>query len=94
VPHGTAVDAATLARIERAEAGVRALGFDVFRVRHHGPLARLELPPEALAAALERREALHDAVRAAGYVWVALDLAGFRSGSLNVVLADGLLPEG
>jgi uncharacterized protein len=94
VPHGTAVDAATLARIERAEAGVRALGFDVFRVRHHGPLARLELPPEALSAALERREALHDAVRAAGYVWVAIVLAGFRSGSLNVVLADGLLPEG
>jgi uncharacterized protein len=93
VPHGTGVDAETLARIERAEAGVRALGFDVFRVRHHGPLARLELPVEALPAALEQRESLLEAVRAAGYLWVALDLAGFRSGSLNAVLADGLLPR-
>lgn len=91
VPHGTGVDAETLARIERAEAGVRALGFDVFRVRHHGPLARLELPAGRLAAALERREELLAALRAAGYVWVALDLAGFRSGSLNAVLADGIL---
>lgn len=92
VPHGTSVDAETLARIERAEAGVRALGFEVFRVRHHGPLARLELPLEGLPAALKRREALLEAVRAAGYLWVALDLAGFRSGSLNAVLADGILP--
>jgi uncharacterized protein len=91
VPHGTRVDAETLARIERAETGVRALGFEVFRVRHHGPLARLELPLESLSVALERREALLDAVRAAGYLWVALDLAGFRSGSLNATLADGIV---
>jgi len=92
VPHGTRVDPETLARIERAEAGVRALGFEVFRVRHHGPLARLELPIGELPGALERREALVQAVRQAGYLWVALDLAGFQSGSLNAVLADGILP--
>jgi len=92
VPHGTRVDSETLARIERAEAGVRALGFEVFRVRHHGPLARRERPEAALPEALARREELLRAVKDAGYLWVALDLAGFRSGSLNVALADGLLP--
>jgi uncharacterized protein len=89
VPHGTRVDAAVLARIERAEAGVRELGFAVFRVRHHGELARIELPLEALPRAVELRAELLAAVRQAGYAWGALDLAGFRSGSLNVVLVDG-----
>jgi len=91
VPHGTPVDAESLARIERAEAGVRALGFDVFRVRHHGDVARIELPLDVLPRALERRAELLAAVKRAGYTWGALDLAGFRSGSLNVVLVNGQL---
>jgi len=93
VPHGTPVDAEILARIERAEAGVRELGFDVFRVRHHGDVARIELPLDALPRAVERRAELLAAVKRAGYTWGALDLAGFRSGSLNVVLVDGQLQD-
>jgi pyridinium-3,5-biscarboxylic acid mononucleotide sulfurtransferase len=93
VPHGTPVDAETLARIERAEAGVRELGFDVFRVRHHGDVARIELPLDALPRAVERRAELLAAVKRAGYTWGALDLAGFRSGSLNVVLVNGQLQD-
>ncbi|MFO7566822.1 MAG: ATP-dependent sacrificial sulfur transferase LarE [Enhygromyxa sp.] len=85
VPAGTRVSPKILAQIEAAEAGVRALGFVEFRVRHHGELARLELPLPQLERALERRVELLAAVKRAGYVFVALDLAGFRSGSLNVL---------
>jgi uncharacterized protein len=89
VPHGTSVDATVLAKIERAEAGVRGLGFSIFRVRHHGDLARLEIPSADFPRALELRTPLIAAIKRAGYHFVALDLAGFRSGSLNVVLESG-----
>jgi len=85
VPAGVEVDAQTLAKIERAEAGVRAQGFVGFRVRHHGELARIELPVADLARGLERRRELVSACRRAGYLFVTLDLAGFRSGGLNVL---------
>lgn len=88
VPHGTPVDLETLRRIETAEAGVRALGFVHFRVRHHGDVARLEVPSADFEQVLARRSEINAAVKAAGYTFVALDLAGFRSGSLNVLLAS------
>ena len=59
------------------------LGFRQFRVRHHGEIARLELPVEEFPRALEQHAALVAGVSAAGYRFVTLDLAGFRSGSLN-----------
>lgn len=89
VPAGTRVSPEILARVEAAEAGVRALGFVEFRVRHHGELARLELSLAELSRALEQRVELLAAVKRAGYVFVALDLAGFRSGSLNVLHGGG-----
>jgi uncharacterized protein len=85
VPVGTRVDPDVLARIDAAEAGVRALGFSGFRVRHHGELARIELPVAQLERAIELRVELSSACKRAGYVFVSLDLAGFRSGSLNVL---------
>ena len=86
VPPGTRVSPEVLARIEAAEAGLRALGLRGFRVRHHGPVARIEVAPEELEAAFAQRDALHRACRDAGYLWAALDLAGYRSGSLNAAL--------
>jgi uncharacterized protein len=83
VPHGTPITPELLRQIENAEDTLVDLGFSQFRVRHHGDIARIELPPGDLLAALDRREAIVDGVRAAGYRFVALDLAGFRSGSLN-----------
>ena len=85
VPAGTRVDAEVLAKVEAAEAGVRAQGFSIFRVRHHGELARIEVAVAELPRALERRVELIAAVKRAGYLFVTLDLAGFRSGSLNVL---------
>jgi pyridinium-3,5-biscarboxylic acid mononucleotide sulfurtransferase len=78
VPHGTPVTPALLGRIERAEDVLVRLGFRQFRVRHHGELARIELPAEDLARAIPLRERIVEGVRSAGYRHVTLDLAGFR----------------
>jgi uncharacterized protein len=83
VPHGTAITPALLRQIEDAEDVLVALGFAQFRVRHHNEVARIELPAEDFARAIEQHEVIVKGVTAAGYRFVALDLAGFRSGSLN-----------
>lgn len=86
VPYGTAIDAGVLGRIERAEAVLRAHGFVQFRVRHHGELARIEVAADELPRAFELRQALHQGLRQAGYLFVSLDLTGLQSGSLNQLL--------
>jgi uncharacterized protein len=88
IPYGTPVTPQRLREIERAERALRALGIEGdLRVRHHGDLARIELAaaelPRWMSAAGMR--GLRDAVRSAGFARVALDLRGFRSGSLNVL---------
>jgi uncharacterized protein len=82
IPYGTAVDPETLAQIDRAEQAVRALGFPILRVRHLGPLGRLEVddPQRALA----QRHEIEDAIRRAGYERATIDERPFRSGRLNV----------
>ena len=88
IPYGTPVTLARLERIEAAEAALRALGVTGdLRVRYHGELARVELDRDELQKwlAAERQRAVYAAVRGAGFVRVALDLDGFRSGSLNVL---------
>jgi uncharacterized protein len=88
IPYQSEVTEAKLAIIERAEDAVRALGFRVFRVRHHDTLARLEIARDEMARALEPEvnEALVAALKAVGYQYVSLDLQGYRTGSLNEVL--------
>ncbi len=86
IPYGTAVDPETLARIDRAERAVRALGFPVLRVRHHGILGRIEIAAEDLDLAFEREHEIVAAVRVAGYAHAVLDREPFRSGRLNAVL--------
>ena len=88
IPYGVAVTATRLATIERAEAALRALGIDGdLRVRYHDDLARVELGGVELERWLEpdASERLAAAVRSAGFERVAIDLTGFRSGSLNVL---------
>ena len=81
VPHGTAITPELLRRIEAAEDVLVALGFRQFRVRHHGELARVELPAGDLDRGMECRGAMVAGIRAAGYRYVTLDLAGFREES-------------
>ena len=83
VPYGTPITADLLARIEQAEAGLRQLGIRQLRVRHHGPVARIEVEPGDFGILLAHRDAVVEHLRVLGYTYVTLDLAGFRSGSLN-----------
>jgi uncharacterized protein len=93
LPYGTPVTLGRLAAVESAEAALRRLGFGQLRVRHHGEAARIEVDDDELYEVLARRHEVVDAVRRAGFTFVALDLEGFRSGSLNRVLyAEGSAP--
>ncbi len=92
VPYGTPIDAAVLQRIERAETVLREHGFRQFRVRHHDRLARIEVAPDELPRAFELREQLGREIKAAGYVFVALDVFGYRSGAMNDLLQHGGTP--
>ncbi len=86
--YGEAITPEKLRRIDAAEAFVRSLGFRQFRVRHHDRLARLELPPEEMERLFEdgRHEAVVKRFKELGYLYVTLDLQGFRSGSANEIL--------
>jgi uncharacterized protein len=86
LPYGTPVTLGRLRSVEEAEAALRALGFAELRVRHHGEVARIEVPPGDLARVVEHHAAVVDAVQAAGYRWVTLDLAGLRRGGFNQLL--------
>jgi pyridinium-3,5-biscarboxylic acid mononucleotide sulfurtransferase len=88
IPFGEPITVEKLHQLEAAEAAVRALGFRDLRVRHHGPVARLELPPADLDRASEpgMRAALSRALRAAGFRYAALDLDGYRTGSMGEAL--------
>jgi uncharacterized protein len=88
LPYGTSVTAERLAQVERAERSLRELGVEGdLRVRYHDDLARVELGRDTLDGWLTPAgsRALEHAVRAAGFARVAIDLRGFRSGSLNVL---------
>lgn len=84
VPYGTPVTLAVLTTVQRAESGLRRLGFSGVRVRHYGELARIEVPLDQLDALVGRRSEVVGAVREAGYRYVTVDLEGFRSGNLNL----------
>lgn len=88
IPHFADVTPAKLAQVERAEAAVRAIGVSDCRVRHHGDVARVELPVDEFSFAVERREELLHAVRAAGFRFVALDLGGIQSGAFTLPLVQ------
>jgi uncharacterized protein len=83
IPHGTEVTVEALRQVEAAEAAVHALGFRQVRVRHHGEVARIEVEPGEIGHLFEQRAQVVAGVRAAGYAFVALDLEGYATGSLN-----------
>jgi pyridinium-3,5-biscarboxylic acid mononucleotide sulfurtransferase len=88
LPYGTEVTPERLAQVEKGEEALRALGFRQVRLRHHGPLARVEIDPSELARALDPEMArrISAAIKPLGFRYVALDLDGYRSGALNEVL--------
>ncbi len=88
VPYGTEVTPERLTLIERGEAALRELGFRQFRVRLHDNLARVEIAPEEMDRAFSKgtSAAISQALKRAGFTYVALDLEGYRQGSLNETL--------
>jgi len=89
LPYGTEVTPERLSLVERGEATLRDLGFRQFRVRLHDKLARVEISPEEMPRALapEMAAAIAGRLKAAGFTYVALDLEGYRQGSLNETLS-------
>jgi uncharacterized protein len=91
IPHFTPVSPEKLGQVERAEAALRGLGFRDLRVRHHGEVARIELPVEDLVRAVSDplRAAVHTAVVSAGFRFAAVDVAGVQSGAFTLPLVAG-----
>ncbi len=88
-PYGVAITPEALEKIDQAENALYGLGLRLIRVRHHGDIARLEVGEEEIPRFLEDdfRKQVVIAIKGAGYVYVALDLEGYRTGSMNEVLA-------
>jgi uncharacterized protein len=91
-PYGTEITPERLHRVDGFEDGLRALGFRQLRVRYHGDVARLELEIASFPRALEQRAEIVTLGRRHGFTFVALDLAGFASGSLNQLVGLGRRP--
>ena len=89
VPYGTPVTVETIQTIEQGEEAIRALGFKQFRVRFHGDLARIEIAKDELprALSLEMAHAFSAIFKRLGFLYVTLDLEGYRQGSLNAALS-------
>lgn len=89
IAYGDEVTAEALDQVERAEDALRRMGFTECRVRSHagGSVARVEVRAEEMDVAFARRDEVDAAVRAAGFLFATLDLAGFRSGSMNALLS-------
>jgi uncharacterized protein len=85
IPYGQEITRPKLRRIERAEDALRALGFRLLRVRDHGELARIEISPDDFARLLDPdvRAAIVAALKEAGYLYVSMDLQGYRRGAMN-----------
>lgn len=87
-PYGERITAAALERVERAEQWLldAGLGLKQLRVRSHGDLARIEVPPDAIPRLAARAAEIDAAFKELGFAYVALDLRGYRTGSMNEVL--------
>jgi uncharacterized protein len=87
-PYGTQITPDRLRRVDEFEDGLRGLGFRQIRVRFHDTIARLEIDAAEIARVVEVREQIVALGKKLGFTYVALDLAGFRSGSMNEVLVS------
>jgi pyridinium-3,5-biscarboxylic acid mononucleotide sulfurtransferase len=88
-PYGQEITAEKLSQVARAEEFLRKEGFRQVRVRHHGEIARLEVAPAEMERAFALREEISAELKDAGFLYVTLDLAGYKSGSLNAALGKG-----
>jgi len=90
IPYGTEINLDLLQQIENSENILNDLGFNEFRVRHHGDIARIEIPPNDFNLLITHRLKIDQKFKDLGFIYVTLDIKGFRSGSLN----EGLITHG
>ena len=86
IPYGTPISLPLLAQVEQAEHLLHQIGLRQVRVRHHGQIARLEVEIEDFPQVLKKRTEIVSGLKALGFLYITLDLNGFRTGSLNEVL--------
>lgn len=87
-PYGTPVTREGIEQVARGEEFLRNLGFEPVRLRHYGNLARLEVAPEKISALVEQRAEITQFFKSLGFIHVAVDLLGYRSGSLNEAIQN------
>lgn len=94
-PYGDRITPEKIAQVEKAESGLRELGFRQLRVRHHGDVARIEVPTADIARLVDEETSRQVVARMkeAGFIYVTIDLEGFRSGSMNEVLNSERKPD-
>ncbi len=86
IPYGTKITPSLLKQVEEAEEFLFKLGFDELRVRHHGDIARIEVPTAVFDQVMENRSDIINFFKKLGFSYTTLDLTGFRSGSMNEVI--------
>lgn len=94
-PYGDRITPEKIAQVEKAESGLRELGFRQLRVRHHGDVARIEVPTADIPRLVDEETSRQVVARMkeAGFIYVTIDLEGFRSGSMNEVLKTERKPD-
>lgn len=85
-PYGQEITPEKLAQVAKGEEFMRSRGYEQVRVRHHGEIARLEVGAAELERAFSEREEISAELKAAGFLYVTLDLGGYKPGSLNAAL--------
>ena len=88
IAYGQEVSVEKLKQVEAAENFLADLGFKILRVRHHGDTARIEITTEDFELAMQHRETISQKLHGLGFLYVTLDLDGFKSGSLNAALKE------
>jgi uncharacterized protein len=83
IPYGTPIDKALLQKIERSERFIKDLGVRQVRVRSHGSIARIEVAEDDIEKIMGNKDAVAERLREYGFMYIALDLKGYRSGSMN-----------
>ena len=86
-PYGTKISAEALTRIDKAEVFLKAQGFSQVRVRHYDDLARIEIPQDELPRLMQgqTKENIISEFKKLGYIYITIDLEGYRTGSMNLV---------
>lgn len=95
IPYNEMITPEKLRQIEEAEDILKDFGLSQFRVRHHGDMARIEVLPEEFQQILDNRAIIIERLKTLGYIYITLDLMGYRTGAMNEVLnnAEGLIKK-